>query len=501
MRNIFNRFSESVTKKVDDNASNCFPVSDEFEKNEEYLKNELDKCDNVVFRQLNVSDKRALLVFTDGLCNTSLINDGIIKPLCRLEDKTFPQISSADFIKEKTCSGADIVELKNLDEVFPFLFSGFCILIIENNDSVLAFGVQGFEKRSISEPFTEVEEKGSGESFTENLTDNLALIRRRIKNPKLKTEIIKAGVSSSTRVAICFLSDRTEPSYVKEVKKRLKDLKIDSLLSSEQLRGALDSDFFSFFSAVGSTERPDVFSSKLSEGRVGIIVDSSPFALYIPFLFIENFHAFDDYAHRAYYALFIRTLRLFCFFASILLPGVYVAVCVYHQQVLSQALLIEIAVQENVTPFSITGEAFAVNIIYEIVREAGLRMPKSVGHAVSIVGALVIGEAAVTAGIISAPMVIIVALTAVGSFVVSKVYESVCILRLLMILVAGVAGFFGLMFFFGLIVINISAMSPYKVPLSSSLVSTGTDILRDSIFRLGWKKLGKRVLQIDRLEK
>ena len=501
MKNPFKYSENSLTVPTEEKNGDFLFLTGEIYKDVEMIKQKLSNCSDVLYRDLIIADRKAVLIFCDGLCNTALINEGIIKPLTEIKNHFFCSQDIRKTVTEKTYSGADIKQSVNFTDAFSMLFSGCCILLIDGVKSFLGFSVQGFEKRSVDQPYTEVQERGAMECFTENLTDNIALLRRRLKTADLKTKEITVGSTSNTRVCICFISGKAEKRIVESVKKKIENVKIDCLLSADYLTPFIDTGYKSFFSAVGRTERPDTFSSKLIEGRVGIIVDGCPFALFVPCLFTENFQTLDDYSHKPYYSFFIRLLRLFCFYLSVMLPALYVAICVYHQEVLSQSLLVEIAVQENVTPFSITVEALAVHVMYEIVREAGLRMPKAVGHAVSIVGALVIGEAAVTAGIIAAPMVIIVALTAIGSFVVSPIYESVSVLRLVFIIIGGVSGFFGIMLFFGVTVINLCALKCENVPYSASLLPSNIGSLRDVIFRQSWKSLGKRTLKIGRLEK
>lgn len=219
------------------------------------------------------------------------------------------------------------------------------------------------------------------------------------------------------------MSDRVNPRTLEKVLKRIKEAELDTVIGSGYLQPFLDHRIPSLFTAVGRTERPDTLTAKLAEGKIGIIVDGTPDALVVPYLFTEHFHSLDDYLKRPYYATFIRVLKIVSFIFSVFLPGAYVAVCTFHQEVIPETMIMSIAVQESKTPLPIMAEALLIHLIYEIVREAGLRMPKTVGHAVSIVGALVIGDAAVTAGLVAAPMLIIVGLTAVSSFVVSSLYE------------------------------------------------------------------------------
>ena len=244
-----------------------------------------------------------------------------------------------------------------------------------------------------------------------------------------------------------------------------------------------------------------MLTAKLSEGKICVIVDGTPNALIVPYLFVEHFHSLDDYLKRPYYATFIRVLKLVSFLFSVFLPGLYVAICTFHQEIIPETMLFGITGQESRTPLPIMFEALFIHLIYEIVREGGLRMPKSVGHAISIVGALVIGESAVTAGILSAPMLIVVGLTAVSSFVVSTLYEPVAVLRFAFIIVGGISGLYGIMLCFAAVLINASAINPYGVPFTSPLSPTKIGAWRDLILRIGWKDMSKGRMQVNKLEK
>ncbi len=238
--------------------------------------------------------------------------------------------------------------------------------------------------------------------------DNAALLRRRVRSPIMKCETLTVGTTSKTRICVCYMSDKRHERQWTILRRVLKRQ------SSIWYSAAVTLHRFSihkaprFFSGVGTTERPDVACAEMAEGRVVLLVDGTPFALIVPYLFVENFQSMDDYNYRPYYAVFIRTLKFISFLISVFFPGIYVAVCTFHQEVLPSSMLYDMAVQESMTPFPVMVEAIFIHFLYEVMREAGLRMPKAVGHAVSIVGALVIGDAAVTAGLIAAPMLIVV---------------------------------------------------------------------------------------------
>ena len=233
------------------------------------------------------------------------------------------------------------------------------------------------------------------------------------------------------------------------------------------------------------------FCAKLTEGKIGVIVDGTPHALTVPFTFGEYFSALDDYQKRPFYALFLRCIRVLSFLCGIFLPGAYVAVVTYHPEMIPAGMLYNIVSSVVGTPFSVTAEALLVHIVYEVVREAGLRMPRAVGHAVSIVGALIIGDAAVAAGLISAPMLIIMALTAIASAVISDLHDPICVLRLAFILAGGAAGLYGVFLGAGVLLFNICAGEPLGVPFTLPLLPFRKDGLRDIIVRRDWRSMGK----------
>ena len=254
---------------------------------------------------------------------------------------------------------------------------------------------------------------------------------------------------------------------VKIIENRLKGITIDSVLESGYIQPFLEANSLSIFSSVGVTERPDTVCAKLTEGRVVVMVDGSPFCLITPYLFSEHFQSMDDYTLNPFYATFIRVLKYISFFLAILLPGLYVAIGEHNPEVLPSAIFFKVVDAEVSTPFSLLWEALIIHTIYEIMREAGLRLPKSVGHAVSIVGALVIGDAAVSAGLIGAPMIIVVAVTALASYVIPSLYYPAAVLRFVFILVGGIAGLFGVVLILAVVFLEIASLEPYGIPVTA----------------------------------
>lgn len=261
----------------------------------------------------------------------------------------------------------------------------------------------------------------------------------------------------------------------------------------------LGSDVGSVFSAYGTTERPDTLCSKLYEGRIAVLVDGSPFAVYVPCLFTDSFSTVDDYDNRPVYASMNRLLKYFSFVISVVLPGLYVAVGTFHQELLPTSLMYTIAAAEITTPFSLMQEAVMIMILYEIMREAGLRLPRAIGHAVSIIGALVIGDAVVNAGLVGAPMLVVVAVTAISSYVIYPLYESVAVLRLGFIILGGYTGIYGVVLGMCVLCVNITAINPYGVPYSAPISPLNKKSIGDVFYRQNWRKMAKRNITVQSL--
>jgi spore germination protein KA len=379
------------------------------------------------------------------------------------------------------------------------LLRGCVLVFVDGVEECIVVGMQNIPGRSIDEPNYEVQENGSREGFVEILKTNMTLVRKRMVNPNFKIEVTEVGVSTKTKIAICYMEGKVDKNVLQEVKERLNSVKMDTVLGETYLRKTLDARKKTMFTMVGKTERPDTLCAKINEGKIAILIDGTPYALIVPRLFIENFQTFDDYLNRPYYATFMRSIRLLSFIISIFLPGVFVAIGLFHQELLPEKMLYNVVVMESNTLFTLTVEALIIHFIYEIVREAGLRVPKSVGHAVSIVGALVIGDAAVTAGLIDAPMLIVVAMTAITSLVETDLYHIIAVLRIAFIIIGGTSGFFGIMVGVAILIVNLSAVENFGVYYLSPLAPYNKSLLRDTITRLSMENLGKNIFDINKL--
>ena len=498
--NWFQKKIDEITVK-DNNSTEKRFVETDLQRNVMYIKQQFGDAFDVKYRKYNASGKEVYFIMVDGMCDSLLATEQVVLPIIEADFSSESGDKLIHSAADRVSASIDKSITNDIDEAIREAIYGSIIMLTEGSRFVIMFGVQGFPKRAVLEPSTEMQERGSREAFVESFKDNVTMIRRRVRNPVFKTKIVEVGMTTKTRACVCYMSDRVDKKMLENVVERLKNSTLDTVLGSGYLQPFLDTKYSSIFSGVGFTERPDVLTAKISEGKICIIVDGTPNALIVPYLFVEHFHSLDDYLKRPYYATFIRVLKLVSFLFSVFLPGLYVAVCTFHQEIIPETMIFGITGQESRTPLPIMFEALFIHLIYEIVREGGLRMPKTVGHAISIVGALVIGESAVTAGILSAPMLIVVGLTAVSSFVVSTLYEPVAVLRFAFIIVGGISGLYGIMLCFAAVLINASAINPYGVPFTSPLSPTRIGAWRDLILRAGWKKMSKARMQVNKLEK
>lgn len=468
----------------------------DYEITRDIFNDDFKDCSDFLLREAVVNGEKAFFAAMDGLVDSLQVAQMITSPiLARKVDFDSPA-HHFELIKNSIVGSVEMNEADTFEDCYYFLMSGFVIFYLSGTGKALALGVQGWSKRSTDEPSNESMVKGAKECFIESLNDNKALVRKRLKTHHLKFKQIKLGESAATPVVLAYLDNRAEKQLVKEIEQRLKKAKLNTVLDYGCLSPFIDSNVASFFSAVGNTERPDTFASKLLEGRVGVMVEGTPFAMYTPYLFTDNFSSLDDYDNPPFYSSFMRVLRYLSFIISLFLPGLYVAVGTFHQEAIPTNLLYIVAVSEATTPFHLMQEAIMIHLLYEIMREAGLRLPKTIGHAVSIIGAIVIGEATVTAGIIGAPMLVVVAVTAISSYVVYQLYESVAILRIIFIIVGGVSGIYGLMLCAGVLFVNACAVNPYGVPYSAPISPLTKSSIGDTIFRLGWKNLARRKVRL-----
>ena len=437
------------------------PVADielfaSLEKNLALCRQSLGESSDVVIKEFRFGcDKKhcGAVLMIDGLVNTDIVEMNILKPL--MYDTRFkPEACSAlnsDTVSHALLSSGDVKKRTMLGDVLDVLLSGDTILFVDGDKQALSIGTRKWEKRSVEAPQTETVVRGPREGFTETLRVNTSLIRRKLKTHRLRFESLKIGEQTKTDVVLAYIQDIVKPGLIDEVKKRLGQIKTDSVLDSGYIEAYIEDAPYSIFSTVGNSERPDTIAGRLLEGRIAIIVDGSPFVLTVPMLFIEGFQTAEDYYLRSYFATSLRIMRFFCYFLTILAPAIYVALTTFHQELIPTQLLFTMTAGLSGVPFPAMVEALIMVVMFDILKEAGIRLPQPIGSAVSIVGALVIGQSAVTAGLIGPFMIIVVSITAISSFVVPSQQPSVSLLRYFYLILAGLLGGYGIAL--GLIVV------------------------------------------------
>lgn len=498
---------EDVNNEATDNIENKKPyakaqddaISENLMDNLIKLRQEFGQSADLTIREFTVGKFKAAVITIEGMVNKLMVGENILKPLNQFNADGLDINESFEFIRDNIFAATEQDQLSVMSEVMSLIMSGFAVLMFDGIPAAIAVGVQGFSFRGISEPLSESVLRGSREGFVEAVRINVSMIRRRIKSPKLRFESYFIGEQSKTNVYLCYMDGAVAPQVLKSIRDKLKTINMDSVIESGYIQPFFEQKPLSLFSTVGTTERPDTVCGKVMEGRVAVLVDGTPFALIIPHLFVENFQTIDDYTSRPYYATLIRILKYISFFASIFLPGIYVAIGTFHQEMLPDNLLYNIAKAEMNTPLTLLEEALLIHIVFEIVKEAGLRLPKPIGQAVSIVGGLVLGDTAVSSGFIGAPMVIIVALSAITGFVIPKLNEPIVAIRFISIIAGGYMGIFGVMVIMSMMWCNICAMNSNGIIYTTPVSPFGKTFWQDVAARIGWKSLGKRNLVIQKL--
>lgn len=490
-KKIFSVYMNSNSKKEHFyNDSQRIPISSNIKDNQKVLQEYLGLSCDIIFRELYVGykwQKEALLVYVDGMTDKNTINENIIKPLIyHVQQLNSLSLDSEEIssIKKKLVSVGEIKETRTLNEIMESCLAGDTVLLIDGAASGLIISARAWVARSIEEPSTEAVVRGPREGFTETIRSNTVLLRRKIHNPNLVIENTIVGNKTQTMVAVAYLRGVVNPELIKEIKKRLHNIDTDAILESGYIEEFIEDAPFSPFSTVYYTEKPDVTAAKILEGRAAIFIDGTPFVLTAPMLFLENFQSAEDYYSRPFYSSIIRMLRFLSFLISILAPATYVALTAFHHNIIPTPLLLTLASSREGTPFPAFVGALGMGITFEILREAGVRLPRPVGQAISIVGALVIGDAAVSAGLIDAPLVVIIALTAISSFVVPKLTEAGAILRIFLITFSGILGAFGILV--GLLgtLIHLSTLRSFGAPYLSPITPVSPGVFRDTFIRI-----------------
>ncbi|MEH7482050.1 spore germination protein [Neobacillus drentensis] len=465
------RQDDNYRQKQDPQKPEDLPILRDFQENISRIKEEVGNSTDINVREFKIGAHKGALVYVDGLASSIAIADYILETAMEIMVPDEP-VDIFQFMLDKTMALGSVQTIENWNQVFDSLFSGDTVIFLQGCNKAISGETKGWERRAISEPTTQLSIRGPKDSFTETLRTNTALIRRRIKSPNLRVDSMKIGAVSQSDIAIMYIKGIANEKIVGEVKERLNRIDIDSILGSGYLEQLIEDQTWTTFPTTYHSERPDVVTSHLLEGRIAIVVDGTPFVVTVPAIFIQFFQAPDDYYSRFDISTGIRLLRILAFLIAVIGPSVYIAATTFHQEMIPTTMAIAIASQRENVPFPAFVEALIMEVTFEILREAGLRLPRAVGQAVSIVGALVIGQAAVQAGFVSPVMVIVVSITAIANFS-TPVFAMAIAARLVRFVLMGLAailGFYGIML--GIMFMSIHLCSlrsfgiPYMMPLA-----------------------------------
>ncbi|PEJ48479.1 hypothetical protein CN692_23775 [Bacillus sp. AFS002410] len=485
LRTFKSRKNEEINVRQD-------PLYDNYGQNIEAFELIFDNCSDVIFRSfLLFGNTRATIIYIEGLTDKEGIENFVLVPLMEKVSTTKQSIN--DVIEDKI-PVSKVNKVISFQQCIDSISSGNPILLSEGVKAGFSLGLAKWEKRSIEEPTAEVGIKGPREGFNESIEISKSQLRRIIKSPSLKMLSLKIGRYTNTTIVITYIEGIADQTLIDEIVSRLTGIEVDGILESEYIEELIEDNAFSPFPQILSTERPDVVCSNLLEGRVGILVEGTPFCLIAPISFFSLIQSHEDYYQRFIVSSAIRWLRYLFLGISLLLPSFYVAIMTFHQEMVPTNLLLSMAASREPIPFPSIVEVLIMEVSFEALREAGVRLPKQIGAAVSIVGALVIGQAAVQAGLVSSPMVIVVAITGIASFMLPRYIAGIAIrlLRFPMILLAGSLGLVGIMLGIILIVIHLCSLRSFGVPYLSPLAPLKTEELKDVLWRAPFWMMDKR---------
>lgn len=456
---------------------------------EDILKNDS------VLRKRSIKPKNCKTEFTmfyiDGMVDSNSLSEHIVKPLTLISATEKADIT-AHYVCEKVLFANEVSYKTKVSEMLGAILYGDTLLIIGGSDTAVTINTKGFRTRSIDEPADERITQGPREGFCESAMINLSLIRRKLLTPDLCIKMLKIGRRTDTAVFVCYLNSLVRQDILTELYKRLDKIDIDGILDSNYIAEYIRDNKRSVFKTVGSTERPDIAVARMLEGRITLIVDGTPVALTLPYLFSENFQSDEDYYLSYLVSSVRRFLRYVCFLASVSVPAVFIALTTFHIELMPTHFAISVAQLRMGVPISSVGECLLLVVVFEVLKEAGIRMSQSLGHALSIVGGLVVGQAAVEAKIISAPMLIAVAFSGICGLMVPRLKTSILYLRVISVILSALLGLYGFIAISAVFLIHILNIKSFGVDYTISLKNVSFQSVKDTVFRTDWQKMIKR---------
>ncbi|KRE32958.1 spore germination protein [Paenibacillus sp. Soil724D2] len=464
--------------------------SAQLNENSQYLQTVMGASSDFVVRNLTLPGSLQMAIFyLDGMVDKQALQESIIQCLHERTPLLVNEISIQS-IKTNVLNAPEVLSTSSIAEALDLMLSGAVLLVMDGAGESIVVPMQGWEERSISESKTQSVVRGPQDSFTETLRTNTTLVRRRVKDTRVRVTATKVGGLTKTDIAFMYIEGLANHELVNTLQIRLNEANSENILEGEYLEEILlEEKQLTLFPVIYNTDRPDAIASGILEGKIAIFIDGTPFVLLAPALFVDFFKSVEDKYQSVIFSNLIRLLRYFALSICILAPSVYITLTTFHQDMLPSQLLLSLAAQREGVPFPAFFEAILMEITFEILREAGIRMPRTVGQAVSIVGTIVIGQAAVEATIVSAVMVIVVAITAISSFVIPSYSMSipVRIVRFGFMILAASFGMYGLTIGIILLLIHLCHLNSFGVPYMSPLAPFDKTEQSDGILRFPFR--------------
>lgn len=466
------------------NSLNDYTLSKSIEENINIIQKIFNKDDTLKLRRFEnqYNALKCCIFFIDGMVDTEQINENILKPILNIK-VILDDIDHISYIESHVIASSMVAIYDKISDIINCIISGQTVLFIDGYSKVIIIDAKGLKTRSIEEPPTDRVIRGPREGFTESLITNLTLIRRRIQTKDLKFQFTKLGERTNTKVCICYIEGLAKEEIINMVKDKISKISIDGITDVKYIQEYIDENPFSIFETSSNLEKPDIVTGRLLEGRIAVLVDGSPIVMTVPSLFIEHMMASDDYYLNYYFATIGRILRILGFIASISIPALYLSLVSFHQEMIPTPLIVSIYTARQGVPFPAFIELFMLLAVFEILREAGARVPGPIGESISIVGALVLGSAAVEARFVAGPTIIIVGLAAITGLSIPSLSSSIIIIRAVLLILSAMLGVYGYIFGMLVLIIHLFNLRSFGIPFMDNLTSIRMQSLKDTAIR------------------
>lgn len=473
-------FNKDQNKALDKSLINNIDLFKDIFKNDETL---------IIreFENKGLITSQCCIIYIEGMVNVEIINENIIQPVLRNDlSKDIQGDNLLEELKKKVIVSNNVTLETKINSIVSAVISGDTLFLLEGYDKALIISSKGWKSRSISEPDSARVVRGPREGFTESIIVNLSLVRRRINDPDLKFKFKEVGERTHTKICICYIESLALEEILVELEKRLSQIEIDGIIDSGYIQELIKDAPFSPFETVGSSERPDVIAAKLLEGRIALFVDGSPFVLTVPYLVVENFQSNEDYYNNYIFASMNRVIRGFTAVTSITIPAIFLSVVTYHQEMLPTPLLLSISASRQDVPIPTAVSLFLMLFILDILREVGTRMPSAIGQTVNIVGTLVLGQAAIEAKLVSAPVIMVTALTGITTLINMNFISATIIFRNFLLAGASVLGIYGFFMCFIILYLHLMSIRSFGIPYMMNVTRAKDHDGQDAWIRAPW---------------